>query len=662
MFVFLRNYSTFTMQLQLPFSPLILSVVLLGTYTFCMWWLLRRERWSTLCALLLLTIGTALLHTHQVFELPPGLNDDEIKTLKSSHEFFGNRKIFVLAAQGPILHAILFQLPLVWWTDSVWWAMRTYPIVLGILAVPVSFSVGRSLRFGTIPSFVTATLVAVLPWSLFWGRISWGGEIVFYQALLLAALGRILWCDGGRTDLFIGAIGLSGLLWDYTGAWSMLAMPFIAALIGHTLRQRALCLGVFALAVTLWIPYLLNIQEWWQHISNKVSVGPGAPAPTSIDALQQKYIHLTRSLQQTLRAFQYPEGNVYWISLHSVAIHPTFVLVVAGLGAIVALVRRSLFLSLGFLAGLTPALLSYSGAPSTHRMMCAFIFVSISCGAFFQSLDQRLKSSSARAVHATLAIVFVVVAGYQSATLFFSEKFWLEGTRIFFKSETALAETIRLPASPPVAAGLHINRLLDAREVPLSGSFNLSFEHLAPQQPMILAISPALYPIVPFYRDNLPSDQITSFGDGPYGTSIKAQFTASDVERWQNFGWTAERRCSGRTLTGIHLPIFYLPHEMGWKEPCHLQREIIMKAEWIREPTKLSLVTSGGAQVMLETSSGTVLPLSTESRSERPVMLHPGEVVTITAKAVHGSSTWLVEGAGPEAKIPRLESFRPVKQ
>jgi hypothetical protein len=651
---------TFTMQLQLPFSPLILSVIFLGAYIFCMWWLLRRERWSTLCALLLLTIGTAWLHTYQVLELPPGLNDDEIKTLKSTHEFFGNRKIFVLAAQGPILHAILFQMPLVWWTDSTWWAMRTYPIVFGILAVPISYSVGRALRFGITPSFVVAALVAILPWSLFWGRISWGGEIIFYQALLLAALGRIIWCDGGRNEVVIGALGLSGLLWDYTGAWSMLAMPFIAALVGHTLRQRVLCLGVFALAITLWIPYLLNIGEWWQHISNKVSVGAGAPTPSSVEGLQQRFDHVMMTLRQTLRAFYYPEGNVYWISMHSVAIHPIFVLAVAALGVVVSLVRRSLFVVLGFMAGLTPALLSYSGAPSTHRMMCAFIFVSIACGALFQSVAQALKGKAGSLANAAIALVFIGATGYQSFTLFFSEDFWKESNRIFFTSETALAETIRLPASPPVAAGLHVNRLLDAREVRLSGSTNMCFEHLAPTEPMTLAITTPLYPIVPFYLDNLPPEQVTSFGKGPYGTSVKAVFNESEVARWQKFGWTAERRCANNTLTNIHLPMFYLPHELGWRDLCYNQREVKMKAEWLREPTELSLVTSGGARVRLETSSGTALPPSTESRTERKVTLHPGEVVTITAESVHGSSTWLVEGSGPGAKIPKLESFRPV--
>jgi len=650
----------FTMQLQLPFSPLILSVIFLGAYTFCMWWLLRRERWSTLCALLLLTIGTAWLHTYQVFELPPGLNDDEIKTLKSTHEFFGNRKIFVLAAQGPILHAILFQMPIVWWTDSAWWAMRLYPIVFGILAVTVSFSVGRSLRFGIIPSFVTAALVATLPWSLFWGRISWGGEIIFYQALLLAALGRILWCDGGKVELVIGAIGLSGLLWDYTGAWSMLAMPFIAALIGHTLRQRALSLGVFALAVILWIPYLLNIQEWWQHISNKVSLTPTSTAPLSIAALQQRFEHLLGPFKQTLRVFLYPEGNVYWISMHSVAIQPTFVLAVAALGSIVSIGRRSVFLGLGFLAGLTPALLSFSGAPSTHRMMCAFLFISIACAAPFWFASKVSTGRAGQWLIGIIAVCFVGTATKQSVALFFSPSFWTESERIFFGSETLLTEGIRLPTSTPLAAGPQINRILDARGVEKPGFANLTYETLLPTRPSTIALSPAIQLLIPFYEGSLPKEHITTYGTVPDKASIKAEFSASDVEYWGKYGWTIERRCADRTLTGIRLPTFYVTNDLGWMEPCPMQRQIIFRAKWTREPTQLSLLTYRGTPVTIETSQGLKVTSSSTDQAPKQFTLHPNEIVTISVESSHGGLAWLMEGGERTSKLPRLESFQPV--
>lgn len=648
------------MQLQLPFSPLILSVILLGAYILCVWWLLRQERWWTLSALLALTIATALLHTHQIIELPLGLNDDEIKTLKSSHEYFGNRKIFVLAAQGPILHAILFQMPIVWWTDSAWWAMRLYPIVFGILAVPVSFSVGRSLRFGIIPSFVTAALVATLPWSLFWGRISWGGEIIFYQALLLAALGRILWCDGGKIELVIGALGLSGLLWDYTGAWSMLAMPFIAALIGHTLRQRALSLGVFVLAVILWIPYLLNIQEWWQHISNKVSLAPTSAAPLSIAALQQRFDHLLGPFKQTLRAFLYPEGNVYWISMHSVAIHPQFVLVVAALGAIISLVRRSIFLALGFLAGLTPALLSFSGAPSTHRMMCAFIFISIACAAPFWLASKVSASRAGQWLVGITAACFVASATSQSVSLFFSPSFWTESERIFFGSETLIAESIRLPTTTPLAAGPQINRILEARGVENPGFVNLTYETLLPTRPMTIALSPAIQPLIPFYEGALPKERITTYGAVRDKPSIKAEFSASDVDHWAKYGWTLERRCADRTLTGVRLPVFFITNDLGWAEPCPGQREIILKAQWTREPTELSLITYRGTPVTIETSQGLKVTSSSTDQAPKQFTLHPNEIVTISVESSHGGLAWLMEGGEHTSKLPRLESFQPV--
>ena len=648
------------MQLQLPFSPLILSVILLGVYAFSAYWLLKRENWKTLTTLTILTLGAAWLHTYQIWEFPPGINDDEIKTLKSTHEYFTNRKIFVLAAQGPILHAVLFQMPLVWWTDSVMWAMRTYPIVFGVLAVPMSFCVGRSLLFGTIPSLVTATLVAVLPWSLFWGRISWGGEIFFYQALLLAALGRIIWCQGGKVEMVIGAIGLSGLIWEYTGAWSMLAMPFIGALVSLTWRQRALCLGIFALAIALWIPYLLNINEWWQYISTKVSVTQGKPATSLSLALPEIANHVTLALQRTLRAFRHPEGNVYWISMHSVAIHPEIVLVVAGLGTFACLARRSIFITLGFLAGLTPALLSFNGAASTHRMICAFIFISIACGGFFNLASRLLKGKIGKALVSATAFSFVVIAGKDSVNLFFSSTFWSQSDRIFFQSETLLSESIRLPLSSPLTAGPQVGRLLDARGVANSGVRNLAYDSLLPTQPTTVTLSPALQTLIPFYTQALPAERITSFGSGQYGTSIKAEFTSSEVERWKKYGWTAERRCADRVLKGIRIPMFFITNALGWSEPCPGQSEVIFKAKWVREPKELSILTFGGASVKVETSGGTSIPSSTDIRAVKKFMLHPGETVTLTVTKFDGTLAWLAEGPDNDAALPPLESFQPI--
>lgn len=647
------------MQLTVPFSPLVLSVVLLGSYALSMWWLLKREQWKVLLALMALTAGAAWLHLYQIWELPPGLNDDEIKTLKSTHEYFYNRKIFVLAAQGPILPAILFQMPVVWWTDSVMWAMRAYPVVFGVLAVPLSYCVGRALLFGAIPSLVVATLVAVLPWSLFWGRVSWGGEIFFYQALLLAALGRIIWAKGGWIEVIIGALGLSGLLWEYTGAWSMLAMPFIGALVAFTWRQRALCIGVFALSIILWVPYLLNINEWWQYISTKAAVSQDKSVPL-LTLIPEITNSMMAALQRTLRTFVYPEGNIYWISMHSVAIHPEVVLFVAGLGTLACLVRRSLLLTLGFLAGLAPSLLSFSGAASTHRMICSFMFISIACGGLFNFIPRIIKGAKGTIITAVLALPFLAVAGYQSVALFFSSAFWTQSDRIFLQSETLLSESIRLPVSNPLAAGPQINRFLDARGVPFSGVTNVYYDNLLPTTPMTLTLSPTLHTLIPLYTKSLPAERITSFGSGRFGTSIKAEFTASDIENWQKYGWTAERRCSDRVLKGLRVPIFLETNMLGWSTPCPHQSEVIFRAKWTGETKEISLVTFARAAIKVQTSRGTSVSSPPEARAIKKFTLHPGEEVTITVATVQGSSAWLAEGDDNDPQLLPLESFQPL--
>src|SRR5207247_805876 len=101
-----------------------------------------------------------------------------------------------LLAEGctdvPILLNALFQAQLVPVLGPGRWAIRSYSLVTGVLATAVAFAVARAMGFSLIPSFAVGAFVAVLPWSLFYGRVSFGGELIFHELLLLAALARLI--------------------------------------------------------------------------------------------------------------------------------------------------------------------------------------------------------------------------------------------------------------------------------------------------------------------------------------------------------------------------------------------------------------------------------------------------------------------------------------
>ena len=111
------------MQFPLPFSPIILSCFLLLGFGVSLWWALRDERRSTLAILAGLTVLSAVARLYRILDLPPGLNDDEVKTLYEAGRFLAARTIFEEGLQVPFLHSILFQAPLNYLLDSTFRAM-----------------------------------------------------------------------------------------------------------------------------------------------------------------------------------------------------------------------------------------------------------------------------------------------------------------------------------------------------------------------------------------------------------------------------------------------------------------------------------------------------------------------------------------------------------
>jgi hypothetical protein len=640
-------------QLEFPAPPIILTFLLLGIYAFTIWWLLRKESSRHLATLFIITLVAATLRLYNIYDLPPGLNDDEVKTLKGAKEFLDNRRISTVGVEGPYLLSILFQAPLATILDSTFWSMRLYPIISGVLAVPLSFAVGRAMMFGALPSFTLALLVATMPWSIFWSRISWGGEIIFNQTLLLVALGRILWRAGGKIEMLIGAVGLAGMLWDYPGAWSMLGMPLVALLLATNARQRALCLGVTAFALLLWIPWVLEMTEWGQHVSTKVT---SSYSPDSSLAIVSSFIQ--GPVRLALRTFLLPEGNVYWISMHSVAIHPLIVLIGAALGLMTGPVRRSAFLFMGFCGGLVPALVSFQGAASTHRMITCFIFISISCAAFLDLIERRCPRAS---IGRIVIACCTMVAFFQGTSRFFSERFWEGSSRIFMRSETLLSESIRLPVKRRTIVDGEIFRFLEARNAQNHGLTNLTYETMMPQGATDYGVSSNMGIFRDFLSESLPSNQSSRFNGADDRASLHASLSESDATTWSQYGWRVERVCGERKMVSAHIPVFLVEPQVNWALGCAQHRENIFSATWTREPTELNLQVIGQVPVKVSSSMGKSFEKVASDPSPIKLSLSRGEQITITVGAVHGGFVRLVEGTVDSLKLPQLTSFKPAQ-
>ena len=177
------------------------------TYIAALWWLLRREpavAFVGIAALCSVALATRVWYTT---DLPNGLIEDEPKFLRCAGEALQHGNIFGESCIGiPMLLGSVFEAQLVPLIGPNRWAIRSYSMITSVLAVAAAFAVGRALRLRVASSLVISAAVAAFPWSIFFGRISLGGELVFHQLLLLAALIRLVWATGGWVEVAFGSV------------------------------------------------------------------------------------------------------------------------------------------------------------------------------------------------------------------------------------------------------------------------------------------------------------------------------------------------------------------------------------------------------------------------------------------------------------------------
>lgn len=643
------------MQIPLPFPPIVLTVLLSAAYLWSVWWLLRNERWGVVLGLVALTAIALGLRVYRVWDFPPGLNDDEFHTLHAAHSALRAWQVFGVGLNVPLFPTVLFSAPFSQMFDSAFWSMRTYAIAMGTLTVPVSFAIARAMTFGVIPSFVVSALVTTMPWSLFWGRFPSGGENIFFEALLVAAIARIIFSGGGKAEVWIGILGLSGMLYNYIGVWVLLGLPFVGVLLSSSRRQAFLCAMVGIGSILTWVPWLLQFEEWGGHIVYKTTT----VSPSEVHSVTNVLGAQFEKIVKTLRVFVFPEGDVHWISLHSVALHPVTVLVVAMLGICVTGWRRAAFLVLGFGLGVLPAIVSFHRSPSTHRIIGSFLFISLASGAFFHAILSRRMSKASRAVFSSLAVVFSIVAGYEGVSSFVSPQFWQGYGDVFMHSRTLLAESIRLPTTRNIVVDRYVARVLEARGHFKPGFLILSYENALPTRATEYALSPAVPELVRFFKDEVPSEQVTSYMGMGGDESVLLKVSDDDAARWQRYGWRVQLPCSESQRISAQIPAFLHQPFYRWTYFCEGAKEIVFKAAWTREKTELKVEAFGSQAIRVETSRGTRLERREGEAESLLLTLHRDEIVTVVLNVVDGGVARLVEMGPDGERLPRLGSFTP---
>jgi hypothetical protein len=604
-------------EVQLDPVFLALSLAIVAACAVSLWWLLRGEARQTLLLLALLTTISLSLRLAFPNDYPPGLNEDEPKVLYAAGR--GVTKGELLAESNisvPILPHALFQGQLIPLLGTGRWAIRAYSLVGGVLSTPAAFAVARALQLAVAPSLAVGGLIAVLPWSLFYSRVMTGDELTFFQLLLLAALARLIFAPpaeraprwAGFREWLLGTFALTWLLFGYWCTRSMVGMPFVAAVLANG-RRRLWCLAIPLVAFALYAPYIVaNLH------SNFVAQGVN---PTYYSNFGNLAVLGQRTVE-ALTSFVRPVAEDGWLTIRSAAMHPILLLIVAVVGALTG-VRRGLFLLAGFLGGIAPGVLAW-GPPSTHRMLMAYPFVSLSAGC---ALDALRFQPRLRAFASTALLLFV---GWWGVSFYYSEAFWPTETRWTFDgSRTAIIESLPLPPAPRVVFMRQITFFRDPRRLLTRNDVELDVETYFPSDAgAIYVFTYEALPLRPFYDHLLGPKRVETFG-----SAFKVTFEPGEWSWLRQHGWSYQARCGNRTERG-QIPVLFQPRFSFASLNCDKPIEHTWRARWDGPPTPMRLRAAAPAVVQAGSQRVETGPLVGDD-VHVDFIVQPGMEITVTA-------------------------------
>lgn len=561
------------------FSPVFaVTVAIVSGYAFSLWWFLRRESAQTLLWLAVICSLALSIRLVDSGHQPEGLWEDESRFLASATQQlrFGN----LLGREptgGPALLIAVFQSQLVPLFGVGRWTIRTYSLLTSVLSCAAGFAAARAMGLRVAPGLGVAGLLAVLPWSVFWGRISMGGELPFHQLLLIAATARVIWGNGGWVETLIGGFGLTLLLYDYWAGRAMLAMPFIGFALAKG-RGRFACLAMLVVGVLG-----LSVQAGSDIVGSFTAIlvdrfDPSYAVGNPIEVLFARLLRAARVLVAAAGRFDAQ------LTAPAAGIHPPWLLAVALLGSFTGL-RRSLCLWGGFLAGVAPEVLSASALPSVHRLMMCFPFVALGAGAALDLLPiRRLRAAG--------VAVVVLVAGVQSAALFFSDRFWTKELKEGLESSASAAVASLPDVHPPAYFSRSCDVHLAARGLIDRNVGILRLETwYPPPGPSIYLFTDQERILRPYYEDILGPDRVKV-----YGSAFVVHLENRDWNWMRESGWTQIVHCSGNTVR-TRVPAIYTMS----LQPSHCAKPsaTVWLGKWTGPAARLRLHFSGSVRIEL---------------------------------------------------------------
>ncbi|GIW41607.1 MAG: hypothetical protein KatS3mg076_2184 [Candidatus Binatia bacterium] len=510
-----------------PELGLVLTAAVSCVYAFALVHLLRREDRSALTWIFGLSAVSLALRLVFAGDYPAGLHEDEPKIFACAYLRWREGHFFAEDCTGlPVLLTGLFQVPLYSVFGPTQWTIRTYSLVTSVLCVPAAYAAARSFGLRVSTGLAAGALAAVLPWSIFWGRISMGGELPFHTFLLVAALARFCRSRGGVAEILYGSLALCLLLYDYWAGRTMLALPILAALLSRG-RYRVFSLLVLLLAAAGFWPYL----SW-----DPPHAWGGANELLLPELRERPFSTLAGRTLAALEILLEPKGLEGALTVAAAAVHPPVVLALAVLGLLHPS-RRTLFLAGGFAAGFLPAVVSYAPYPSAHRMILAFPFLLLSASAAFEFVPWAR-------VRAALLVVVLLAASYQSVRFYFSDAFWPESSRARFTWEnTAVLESLPWPLPWKLVVSPNFGYFYRFRQ-----PFDRDSESLDPRnwfppegKKVTYVFSPHEGRLLPFYLRLFGSERVRSFG-----RAFRVDLEPGDWSWLRRHGWTYEASCGER--------------------------------------------------------------------------------------------------------------------
>jgi hypothetical protein len=509
-----------------------IALVIITGYAASVWWLLRDQPRNTVLVIVLIAIAALAVRLAGTNDYPAGLNQDESWRLATAMRL--RRDGIVFATDGthlPALLSIAFRAPLADVFGPTRWASRTYSLVLGALSPLAAFAAASALGMDVISALGASALIAVLPWAIFFSRVDCGGEMIFHQFLLIAALARIVWRGGRWFDIAIGAFGLSLLLYDYWAGRSMLALPVVASVLAAG-WARGRCLAVAGIAALVYLPQALRVQDaMLRHLEPHLGEGV-------VGVLAPKLAH-------ALHALVAPVAGDAYLTISAAAMHPWLVLGAALIGVLWP-PRRGLFLLGGFAAGMAPWVLSEG--PSSHRILMAYPFVALAAASAFGWIaGPRWRVATVTAFAAIVAVL--------SLRLYFSADFWPDQSRRIFDWEmTDMVEALPRPVAGRLIA-TQATAFIFAPYAALYPSYEpWTVDNWLPPDGFRsrYLFHPNYWPLEPFYENILGKERVRRFG-----RAFWLNFEAGQWAWMQRCGWRYTARC-GEAAHSVLIPTMFL--------------------------------------------------------------------------------------------------------